>query len=260
MPPADVTQGPVLRALLIVLSQVDAAAYGSDLRRGCEGCLHDLAVMERLLSPLGYHVSSLTDEDANITEVVQALTDIAVNSRPGDVFLLYYTGHGDQLIDQAPGHPDRDEPDGLDECFCLYDGKWRDDSLYNIWLKFPPGALIYCITDSCRSGSSMRSARRRSHRAPLHRAEFITPQDAFPCPLLHIAASRDDTLAQGGEDGSLLTTNIERLWNKGQFNGTWDDFFDALARDMPTQALQGNLYGPDHEIVASLLPFSPLRF
>lgn len=249
MVPPDTFQGPSRRALLIGLSRVDAAIYGSDMSQGCEGCLHDVEVMQGILAPLGYETSVLTDADASIARVEGQLSAIAATCRAGDVFLLYYTGHGDQLPDQPAGHPDRDEPDGRDECYCLHDGRWRDDSLYRIWLKFPPGAVIYAITDSCRSGSAMRNARPRA-------ADFIQQQDAFPCPLLHIAASRDATVAHGGEDGSELTRNIQRIWNRGGFTGTWADFYLRLDADMPGQALQGNLYGPGLEALRSLRPFS----
>ncbi|WP_083924693.1 caspase family protein [Lamprocystis purpurea] len=247
---------PRARALLIGLSQVDAAIYQSDLRQGCEGCLQDVEIMRDILTPLGYVITTLTDAVATTAKVESTLATMAGQTCAGDVFLFFYTGHGSQLEDQPPGDPLHDEMDGRDECYCLYDGKWRDDLLYHHWLKFPPGCLIYAFTDSCRSGTGMRNAGPALAHTQAALGNFIDHQDSFPCALLHIAASRDTSDALGGEDGSRFTLALQRSWNRGGFQGNWDAFYHAIAAQMPTQPIQRNSYGPGGDLVLALAPFA----
>src|SRR4030065_82189 len=48
------------------------------------------------------------------------------------------------------------EDDGLDETWCLYDGEFLDDELFELWTKFQPGVRILAFSDSCHSGTVLK--------------------------------------------------------------------------------------------------------
>ncbi|QPI72243.1 caspase family protein [Sphingobium sp. Cam5-1] len=51
-----------------------------------------------------------------------------------------------------------DEPDGLDETWCLYDGQLIDDELSYALSAFKAGVRIIVVSDSCHSGSVVKTA------------------------------------------------------------------------------------------------------
>lgn len=70
-------------------------------------------------------------------------------SQPGDVFLLYFAGHGSQVPD-----PSWSEWDGRNETWCLYDGEVIDHALYIALADFQPGVQVLVVSDCCYSGAS----------------------------------------------------------------------------------------------------------
>ena len=51
---------------------------------------------------------------------------------------------------------DGDEPDRLDEAWCLFDDIMIDDELRALWARFKPGVRIVMFSDSCHSGTMAR--------------------------------------------------------------------------------------------------------
>jgi hypothetical protein len=70
----------------------------------------------------------------------------------GDFFFLTFSGHGGQVNDVSG-----EEPDKLDETWCLYDGQLIDDELYMELGNFATGVRILVLSDSCHSGSVVRA-------------------------------------------------------------------------------------------------------
>jgi metacaspase-1 len=68
------------------------------------------------------------------------------------LFFLSYSGHGGQIHDS-----NRDETDGKDETWCLYDGQLIDDELYFELSCFAPGVRVLVLSDSCHSGTVTRA-------------------------------------------------------------------------------------------------------
>ena len=62
------------------------------------------------------------------------------NLQIGRHLFLTYSGHGGQAPDL-----NNEEPDGMDETWCLYDGQLIDDELYSSWGAFASG----CASFSC---------------------------------------------------------------------------------------------------------------
>jgi hypothetical protein len=59
-----------------------------------------------------------------------------------------YSGHGNQVPDL-----DGEEPDKLDETWCLYDGQMIDDELYRMYGALAEGVRVLILSDSCHSGT-----------------------------------------------------------------------------------------------------------
>ncbi len=70
-------------------------------------------------------------------------------SSPGDVFVLFFAGHGSQVPD-----PSWSERDGKNETWCLYDGEIIDHALYIALAEFQPGVEVLVIADCCHSGAA----------------------------------------------------------------------------------------------------------
>lgn len=169
---ADVS--PPRFALLIGVGQYAHLGEGDQL----QGSGNDVAAVRHLLiSRFGFeeqHITTLVDEQATgdgirkafqrLAEDVQALPTA---SPPAQVY-VHFSGHGSQVPDQASGHPDRDELDGLDETLVPYDATMkggdediRDDEinrLVNEVVGQQDGerARMLVVYDCCHSGTGAR--------------------------------------------------------------------------------------------------------
>src|SRR5829696_5230262 len=139
----------------IGLNLVNPAHYGGwDGRlRACEADANDMAAIAR---SLGYaHSTTLLTKDATSPRVISEVLRLSRTLRSGDILLLTYSGHGGQIPDLSGG----DEPDNLDETWCLYDRQLLDDEIYRLIGLFQPGVRIMALSDSCHSGSVLRAQR-----------------------------------------------------------------------------------------------------
>jgi hypothetical protein len=112
-------------AITIGLNAVDPAHYSgwSGELRACEFDANDMAAIAKAQ---GFTASTLLTRAATRQAVLSHISDAAQKLQSGDILLLSYSGHGGQLPDL-----NSDEPDGLDETWCLFDGELVDDELYN---------------------------------------------------------------------------------------------------------------------------------
>ncbi len=101
----------------------------------------------------------LLTKSATAQNVLDKIDAAAKTLKAGDIFFLYYSGHGgneipdinkDEIEELA------DEVDGYDETWCLYDRQLIDDILYQRWFKFKSGVRILVISDSCFSGDIVK--------------------------------------------------------------------------------------------------------
>ncbi len=108
--------------------------------------------MRNLCRVRGFSATSLLTAAATRVSLARALEDYANRLRDGDILIVSYAGHGGQVAD-ATG----DEPDRLDETWCLYDGMMLDDELRLFWAKFAGGVRILIVSDCCHSGTVSRA-------------------------------------------------------------------------------------------------------
>jgi metacaspase-1 len=138
-------------SLHIGLNLVSAAAYAgwTGPLAACEFDAQDMAAIARGKK---MKASVLLTKQATRAAVLKALRAAAKALKKGDLFFLTYSGHGGQVPDA-----NRDESDGQDETWCLYDGQLIDDELYLELSRFAAGVRVLVFSDSCHSGTMTRA-------------------------------------------------------------------------------------------------------
>jgi hypothetical protein len=92
---------------------------------------------------------TLTDQDATVANLENALDEIASKAGPNDTFVFFYSGHGGRL--ERSAGPETSDPDALDETLVLYDGEIRDDDMRDFLEPIHAGTTLLFL-DSCFSG------------------------------------------------------------------------------------------------------------
>lgn len=144
------------RALLVGINYLGSRAQ-------LRGCINDVHNMRRLLTEsFGWRpdaVRVLTDDTAGSMptrqNIVGALRWLAEGTRPGDVLVFHYSGHGAQQPD-----PEGLEEDGMNETILPVDfqraGMLTDDEVANIVVRpLPEGVRLTSVMDCCHSGTGL---------------------------------------------------------------------------------------------------------
>src|SRR4051794_25522442 len=145
------------KALLIGIDRYDLTANPVRSVRPLQGAVSDARAMARLLEKQQFEVRLLLDRDATRDGILTAVRAFAGDARPGDIRVLYYSGHGAQVRNDAS-----DEPDKLDETIVPIDAPAgaldvRDKELAReLNVAIDRGAVLTVILDSCHSGSAVR--------------------------------------------------------------------------------------------------------
>jgi hypothetical protein len=207
-------------SLHIGLNQISPAIYGTDGK--LNGCINDANGMNALALKLGYKPTILTDKQATVKAISDSIHTTAKQLLPGDIFLLTYSGHGSQLQDT-----NGDEPDGLDETWCLYDGQLVDDEIFNLFSKFRENVRIIVVSDSCHSGSVTRSFGGQT------KVENIINK-SLNCLASGILLSgcRDSQVFYDGPKNGLFTATLLKIWNEGKFEGTYKQFHQGISANI----------------------------
>jgi hypothetical protein len=111
----------------------------------------DAEKVNSMLSNAGFkqeNIVQLTDTSANRENILMQLSNFSRKLKENDVFVFYYSGHGDTLIDIS-----KDEiPFLYDQALVTYNNYIVDDELNVIWRSFQKGVKLYNIVDACFSG------------------------------------------------------------------------------------------------------------
>lgn len=133
-------------AVCVGLNAVDPAHYAG-WPGTLAGCENDAADMTKIAEQNGFKVKKILTAQATRAEILSQIRTSAGQLHSGDIFMISYSGHGDQVPDlSAPP-----EDGGFDQTWCLYDGQLLDKELYAEWARFPAGVRILVISDSCHS-------------------------------------------------------------------------------------------------------------
>lgn len=162
------------RALIIAIGD-----YPANTGWGAISSLNDVdLVKQSLLNQqfLNEDIVVLTNEQATKKGILAAMEKMRAVLLPGDILVIHYSGHGQQIFDD-----NNDEADGKDESLVPYDAfarysynykgenHLRDDELGNIIAAYrnilkKNGQLLF-ILDSCHSGSATRGGKSRGGQA-----------------------------------------------------------------------------------------------
>lgn len=139
------------RALIVAINYTNTP---NELR----GCINDAHNVHKLLADeFGFTETKLLLEEAATTRgILDGLNWLVSDTKPGDVILFHFSGHGSQVRSSI-------EPDGLDEIICPIDINWtdrviKDDDLKAIFDSVPNGVNTTVILDCCHSGTGLDQA------------------------------------------------------------------------------------------------------
>ena len=90
----------------------------------------------------------LTDKDATMSAVREAIARLGAQAGPNDTFVFFYSGHGGRL---KRGDYQQTDPDGMDETLMMYDGHILDDE-FNTILDGVSAGTTLILLDSCFAG------------------------------------------------------------------------------------------------------------
>ncbi|HEX8612877.1 MAG TPA: caspase family protein [Telluria sp.] len=243
-------------ALLVGLLAVDPSKYGGASYRTAVGH-KDAEDMWKLLKNQGFELTPpLLTPDAKINNVRGAILSAANALHSGDTFVFVYSGHGMKMADQ-----DNDEPDGLDETLCLYDGQLVDDDLHDLWKAFKKGVRVVLVVNSCYSGSvnkhmvafhatdaqdvkgeeralkaavSMRpfGAKKTDDAHVFESRDALTPQRDVEALVMLFSACEERSLALEGEDNSIFIDALKNVWARHDTKPSYRKLHAEVEREM----------------------------
>lgn len=237
-------------SLHIGLNRVDPFAYGgwSGLLQGCH---NDALAMAALAQAQGFAPSIMLDAEATTKAVLDALYVFAKQAQSGETVMLTYSGHGGQIPDYS-----RDEKDGLDETWCLWDTMLSDDDLHRALGEFRKGVRVIVVSDSCHAGTVIKSAamaravsnviegRGTPKAAPTWACReaalsggplpfTLLPRARVKASTVLLAGCQDNQFSWDGEPNGLFTQMLLSVWADGAFGGNLAAFRKAIASTMP---------------------------
>jgi metacaspase-1 len=272
------------RSLHIGLNLVDPQQYGG-WDGALSGCVNDANAMQEVAVSRGFKPQMLLDADATAEAVRTHLDAAAAELGDGDFFFLTYSGHGGQVPDE-----NHDEPDRLDETWCLYDTELVDDSLYGALCTFAAGVRIFVMSDSCHSETVTREIVRRrdvgrerairapgpnSKQAPLEvtEAEFETNKAAYEAQrkwweprsrpakakVVLMSGCRDDQTSLDGANNGAFTEAFLHVWDNGNYRRSYSDLRNDVVAEISSHSDQVPglfSYGLDVRLMLPQIPLS----
>ncbi len=202
----NVSKSDKISALVVGVSKSPIYGY-------CMGADYDTHNMKNFLSNFTTNITVLADEDANIKNFSAGLNHVIKN----DLAIIYYSGHGGSHV--FNDNYSTNEVDGVDEFLCLYDGGYRDDSIWNIIKKSKGRVLL--IFDCCHSETMFRWQNNVSFNSGIFKAE-IMPN------LLCWSGCEDDAESYGSRIGGKFTNLLLSKFNKDY---SYEELWNILKSD-----------------------------
>lgn len=209
---SSIEKSPTTSAVIIGME--NSKAFGH-----CPGSAIDSKNAETVISAYTDNVIVLNDKNATIRNVSSALNDAVTN----ELCIVYYSGHGGS-------HAFNDsntqlEADKVDEYLCLYDGAFRDDSIWEIISKSK--GRVFLIFDCCHSATMFRvpgitfGGLRYEQVYPRGRESTVMKMLCWSgCP--------DNTYSYGSSSGGKFSNCI---WSYFKPNQTYDQLWKKLSSD-----------------------------
>lgn len=142
---ANVRDGQRVFAVMVGIS--DYGGSGNNDLAFTDDDATDLAAALRQQGVLNPASVVLTNAEGTVEGIRRAVADVARQAGPDDLFMFFYSGHGQQVDTPASAI----EPDGRNEVLAVRDGEISDDQLAE-WLAPVRARLTLVILDSCYAG------------------------------------------------------------------------------------------------------------
>jgi uncharacterized caspase-like protein len=243
-------------ALLIGVNQVDPAGYGGTWDGKLNFCEKDARAVAEITAGQGFSNTLLLTDQATKAAVREAIGHAAATLRDGDIFAVYYSGHGNTTGDITGDESDRGNM--RDETLCLYDTQILDDEFYTLWQRFRPGVRVLVLTDACHSGSILRGAeddltpkamdevaskvlKRRNPNLYADMRSKLPPAQPVAASVLQLAGCREDQLSyeSRSKQHGQFTAALLGAWSAaaadGGFTGNYETLFNAMHDLMPAK-------------------------
>ena len=166
-------------SLSIGLNSVDPNHYvdasGIPWDGKLDPCEYDAKVMQDIAKSQNFEVNTLLTKQATIDNVLKGIKTASDKLDDGDIFMIYYSGHGGQMLDANADEIEIDKNDLYDETWCLYDGELIDDYIYSAFSHFNSGVRILSFSDSCHSGTVIKNLMPKGV-STMNRNEIKLPQ------------------------------------------------------------------------------------
>lgn len=151
-------------------------------RKKLSGCVNDSIRWQQWLESQGFRVDTLRDHQATQAAMTEAIRQLFVNSRAGDIIAIQYAGHGTQ-VDDLNGDEFKGDTPGKDEALVPIDyaanGLLLDDDLGELCRQIPDGVSVTFFMDCCNSGSNTRMFLSEPPEDPTgdRRSRFLEPDE-----------------------------------------------------------------------------------
>lgn len=244
-------------SLHIGLNYIDPTHYdGND--GSLPSCINDAHQMLKIATKLGYQTQILRNEGATRDAVKEQILQVANQITSDDIFLLTYSGHGCQIPNIGPAGEEKDD---ADDTWALYDGQLVDDELWHLWSYFPDNARILVFLDSCHSESAVKVINLSEEVEEINllpkslsstvavktfekneefyleiMSELPNPPKDVNARILLIAGCQENQTSRAGSGPwslSALTKQVVNVWDRGKFEGSYEDFYSAIVARMP---------------------------
>lgn len=246
-------------SLNIGLNSIDTTKYKGKYQplRNAE---NDAEYYYQIASKNNFSSKKLIGKDATSINLLDNLKFLAEKMVGGDLLFISYSGHGTRVKDL-----NNDEGDGYDEVLVLYDRLFIDDEFQLCWNRFNEGARIIFINDSCYNGTVTRFFETHRKATEILWADHIlrgidTSESDIDfennlayfksiklgtdtlsatkanCSIIHIGSCQDNQLSDDGattDKNGKFTSAVRKVYNEGNFNGSYKSFFEILKQEMP---------------------------
>jgi metacaspase-1 len=228
------------RALLLAINNYPPRKYCN-----LQGCLNDQNDMEAKLLKLhsDFIITKLSDSGVTISNVKKALTKIIIDSQPGDILIIHYSGHGTR----APHIENGQYVDGqYDEALFLYDGCLIHTDIREILSQLKDNVKCLVLLDACFSGSATRISINGKTVFPgrfivheLHESLHIRRSEMFKYSDMKWMAiggcgddqTSDDALIEGKHNGAFTYYALKTL----KSNYTIEKWYREIRKYLPSK-------------------------
>jgi hypothetical protein len=228
-------------SLVIGVSFVDPAKYVSPISPLPAAELDAQSIAE-IARQQGFWTKLLLNAEADSDGVLTAIQGAAAILQAGDIFLLYFSGHGNKVLGAA-GPTSED-------AWLLYDRMLTKGEVSALVTTFRVGVRILVITDSCNNGGIVSPAAAASLASSFGNTSFVVKsapplkvqsaannvppanpaQASIAATVLLLASSGPDENSISTPKHGVFTQQLLTVWNNGGFTGNCVDFFLAIAQ------------------------------